>query len=75
MNTYLSTLRETAMLTEIKYSSKSWKGNICHSQHQSLETPNLIEEVQRVPRGVICMSSALCFHDLITESPAKSGGN
>lgn len=33
------------------------------------ENHSLVEAAQRVPRGVICLLSALRFHDLTTQSP------
>ena len=48
---------------------KVWKGNVRHSQLQSYRTPTLIRAAQRVQHGVVCLLSALRFHDLTTQSP------
>ena len=34
-----------------------------------LASPDLVAVAQRVPRGVICLISALAFHDLTTQIP------
>jgi hypothetical protein len=40
------------------------------TQGRGLVRPNaLVEVVPRVPKGVVCLLSALRFHDLATQSP------
>jgi len=39
------------------------------SQSPPLQNPDLVTVARRVPRGVVCLVSALSFHDLTTQVP------
>jgi len=60
---YLSRLAEAGMLTRIS------RGLYALADADVTEHQTLIEASKKLPKGVICLLSALRFHDLTTASP------
>lgn len=63
--TYLSRLCTTGELERIGRGLYILPGSDVTEHH------SLVETSKRVPTGVICLLSALCFHDLTTQIPHK----
>lgn len=50
---------------------KTGRGLYVHANASLTEHHSLAEAAKRVPKGVVCLLSALRFHDLTTENPAE----
>lgn len=44
-------------------------GLYCLRDHALLNQPDLVAAALRVPKGVVCLTSALAFHDITTQVP------
>jgi len=60
---YLWQLQQKGLL------ERAGRGIYRQPDREVTENHSLVEAAQRVPRGVICLLSALRFHDLTTQSP------
>jgi len=45
------------------------RGVYCLAGHNVLDQPDLVAAALRVPKGVVCLISALAFHDITTQIP------
>ncbi len=45
------------------------RGLYCLSDHAVFDQPDLVAAALRVPKGVVCLISALAFHDMTTQIP------
>ena len=62
---YLKQLVETGELV------RTGRGLYVHADTPLTENHSLAEAAKRVPKGVVCLLSALRFHDLTTENPVE----
>jgi predicted transcriptional regulator of viral defense system len=60
-----------AQLVERGELLKTGRGLYVHAHTALTENHSLAEAAKRVPKGVVCLLSALRFHDLTTENPAE----
>lgn len=60
---YLKQLVETGELV------RTGRGLYVHADTPLTENHSLAEAAKRVPKGVVCLLTALRFHDLTTENP------
>lgn len=61
----LRRLLQQGQLTQVSRSLYSWVG------HEATPHHRLAEVAKRVPNGLICLRSALCYHKLCPDSPAE----
>jgi len=59
-------------LTEQGYLRRSGRGVYVAADADGGENQSLVEAAKRVPDGVICLLSALRFHDLTTQNPFEA---
>ncbi len=60
-----------AQLVEQGKLLKTGRGLYVHADASLTENHSLAEAAKLAPRGVVCLLSALRFHDLTTENPAE----
>ena len=59
----LYALRDEGLITRIS------RGLHCLADHQAMDQPDLVAASLRIPRGVVCLISALSFHGITTQVP------
>ena len=59
----LYALRECGVITELS------RGVYCFSDRDDISQPDIVSIALRVPRGVVCLISALAYHEITTEVP------
>jgi len=59
----LYALRDSGVLQQLS------RGVYCLAGHGVLDQPDLVAAAVRVPKGVVCLVSALAFHDITTQIP------